>query len=141
MMLKIHPKIPNHLSKKGNVLTRKRGNTFKMKKIFSLFTFLLDQKSNKKVKAAEIPPHNRDRIACRHRRPRASWILLTKISGLTFPMAMKKNHQTNGAHFSNDAGKNHSTKTGFFVKDAEQKSTEKSREIFKIRNEICWRLT
>jgi hypothetical protein len=45
---------------------------------------------NKKVKAAEIPPRNRDRIACRHCPPRALWLLIPE------------NFRT---HFSDDAEK------------------------------------
>ena len=59
-------------------------------KVFSLFSFLLDQKRNKKVKSAGIPPHNRVRIACRHGPPRASWLPIHVIFRF---------------YFSNDAGK------------------------------------
>jgi hypothetical protein len=35
------------------------------------FSFLLDQKRNKKVKSAEIPPHHRVCTACRRCRPQS----------------------------------------------------------------------
>jgi hypothetical protein len=86
--------------------------------LFFFCTFLLDQKSTKKIKSAEIPPHYRVRIACRLCAPRASWLLNPENSGFSFPTKPEKSPDKLRAHLSNET---------------ERKSPDKKGKIYKMR--------
>jgi hypothetical protein len=94
-------------------------------KMISL-TFLLDQKSNKKVKSAGIPPHNLVRIACRRCRPQTirSYFPKTtapKISRYIFPTMPRKSLRTKREHFSDDVKKSPLKKCKRYTKCAHAK--------------------